>query len=151
MLLPESGISRVCPVSFNSQKADFEVFERDRQLTALHFRTMKKNGRPLIEREHSLRGLEDLVDMEGDKCPRAAERTEHLRRVLEELTRQRVTGCYLNDVMLREVSCKSSREARQRAAGVGEADALAGHVTSSRALQRQVSGVMHSFSRKLQP
>jgi hypothetical protein len=135
------------------QKADYDAFERDRQLTALQFRTLKKNGRPLIEREHSMRGLEDLVESEGEnnKCPRASERTEHLRRVLEEQTRQRATGSYPNDTMLREISCKSSREARQRSARVGEADALVGHVSSSRALGRQINGVINTLSRKLQP
>jgi hypothetical protein len=136
------------------QKADYDAFERDRQLTALQFRTLKKKGRPLIEREHSMRGLEDLVDWvegENSKSPGDSERTEHLRRVLEEQARQRLTGCYPNDTMLREISCKSSREARQRSARVGEADALAGHVSSSKALQRRISGGMNNLSRKLQP
>lgn len=125
------------------QKCDYESFDKDRQLTALQYRTITKKGRPFIEREYTVRGLEELCN--EDVVP---VRSDHCKRVLAEQTRQ---GDYPNPTMLREISCKSSREARQRSAQLGEADALAGHVSSSRSLQRKANGVLHNMTRKLQP
>ncbi|CAB9523261.1 expressed unknown protein [Seminavis robusta] len=146
------------------KKSDYEVFERDRQLTALQYRAIKKKGAPFIEREHSVRGLEHLLDAPSTdnsnaaatvtskgKVERTSGRSEHSQRVLQEQSRQKSASVYPNDAMLREVACKSSRESRQRSAERGEADALAGYVTSSRALQRKVGGVMHTISRSMQP
>ena len=121
-------------------------------MTALQYRTVKKKGRPYIEREHTVRGLEELFDLDdSQRRVSASGRSEHVRRVLEEQAEQRRESTYVDVALLREVSCKSSREARQRSAALGEADALAGYVSSSRSLQRQAAGVMHNLSRKLQP
>ena len=81
----------------------------------------------------------------------ASFRDEHVRRVLDEQTRQKRGGNnYPNPMLLREIAIKSSREARNKSAARGEADALAGYISSKRqVVQRQVQGVMHSFSRKM--
>ena len=134
------------------QKNDYDTFEKDRQLTALQYRTIKKKGRPYIERGYTVRGLEELFDIDdSQRRIKPSTRSDHVRRVLEEQDEQRREGTYPDVAMLREISCKSSREARQRSAALGEADALAGHVSSKRSLQRQAAGVMHNLSRKLQP
>lgn len=131
------------------QKSDYEAFEKDRQLTALDYRTKKRKGLSYIEREHTIRGLEELFDMD-DSQRTTTSRSDHSRRFLEEQRRQRDADIFPNTTMLREIACRSSRVARQRSAILGEADALAGYVSSSRSLQRQAAGVMHSLSRKLQ-
>jgi len=77
-------------------------------------------------------------------------RQEHLQKLLAEQIRQKEAGCFPNATMLREVSLKSSREARKRSAALGESDALGGYVSSTRAVTRQVQGFAHSISRKMQ-
>lgn len=94
-----------------------------------------------------MRGLEDLLEEVPNKVWKDGQ--HHIRLILEEQARQRTAGCYPNPVILREISCKSSKEARQRSAALGEADALAGYVSSSRALRRRSAGVVHSISRRV--
>ena len=130
-------------------KISLALVTRTSSIQCICDRTLKKKGQPFIEREHTARGLEELFEMD-DSQRTVSSRSDHLKRVLEEQTRQRKEGIFPNFAMLREISCKSSREARKRSAALGEADALAGYVTSSRSLQRQAAGVMHSLSRKLQ-
>ena len=141
------------PNTNTTQKADFEAFEKDRQLTALQYRTIKKKGAPFIEREHSVRGIEDLLDLDDSKrhnIMAPSFKDDHIRLVLEEQTRQKNAGIYPNETMLREASLKSSRDSRNKSAARGEADALGGYVSSKRqVVQRQVQGVMHSISRKM--
>ena len=80
----------------------------------------------------------------------ASFREEHVRRVLDEQTRQKKAGTYPNHMLLREIAIKSSRDARNKSTTRGEADALGGYTSSKRqVMQRQVQGVMHSLSRKM--
>jgi predicted acylesterase/phospholipase RssA len=136
------------------------MFERDRKLTALQYKTLTKKGTPFIEREHSVRGLESFLDeTESSLLARTSHRVsplsanedanQHVRLVLEEQKRQRAAGSYPNPFIFREVSTKSSKDAKKKSAALGEADALSGYVSSSRALQRRSMGVVHSISRKI--
>lgn len=146
------------------------MFTKDRRLTALQYRTLIKKGVPFIEREHSVRGLESLIehDLDTENSHHHHHRNnsnrhsnketachedlvkQHAKVILDEQIRQRVAGCYPNLFTFRSCSERSSRAARHRAAVLGEADALAGYVSSSRALQRRSMGMVHSISRKIQ-
>lgn len=124
------------------QASDYIHFERDRQLTALQYRTRRRQGLQFQETNHSIRGLEDLLD--GNDVGKKKAIRKHIDCVLEE--QQKSPN---SPILIRDASVKSSREAKKRAALLGEADAFEGYLSSQQAVQRQVSGVVHSISRKI--
>jgi len=148
-----SYITGIFVIFICMQKRDLEAFEKDRHLTALQYRSLKKRGAPFIEREHSIRGIEDLLDMDDSNrkhISTPSHREQHLRAVLDEQERQKQAKSFPNEAMLREISLKYSRESRNNAAALAEADALSGYVSSKRqVVQRHVQGVMRSVSRKM--
>jgi hypothetical protein len=118
------------------QKDDLEKFDRDRQLTLLHFRNQRDKGIVWEEGEYSLRGLEEYVFTAKMKSRRVV-RKEHQQAVLAEQSRLCVAEAS-HDVIedsIRMVSLNFSKRDRTRALSLAAKDAKeAGHNLSGRHL-----------------
>ena len=109
------------PTRLNIQEDDFYKFDRDRALTALIYRSSRRNGMSWDDDKESVRGLEEIWLKEKKQDIRR----RHAMTVLTAQKQEILAGRRPDPEILGEVSAKASKEYRQRAVALGKEDSVA--------------------------